>query len=441
MKRLLCLLVASACGSTAPEPAPPVAPEPIAVAPKKPEKKREPLEQEHAKPLLSIDWEHVPLATDADANAVWKQIAPTGEDWQLKLDEVPVAQGRALGIALLHGGNFACTKPAATTQCAALVLDVEDPTSAATMDDPCLRRMLAMWSIGQLEDADVPGVMDSLRAIVQIPPPESQLVAAAIDAIPEADLDHRLELIALAYKAGQKDVANAQLGVLDDGHLVSAATKFHIDGALEILSANGYRAVFLAAVVDEQLPGKVRADAIGELMAEDDKLQNDAKMALVKAAKSQDCQAAAAAARALASRGDKRFIPSPARGSSPQAALHQVCVLAAYERMLGPDEASIAPTFVPPKGLEQSVVAYDPYSDTDADGDGDPHTSRKTELIPRAEVTLPEVDDMVRSFRSCSGTICASADRDFQFTFKAVNGALLLSRIDLVDRLPCPVSR
>ena len=116
-------------------------------------------------------------------------------------------------------------------------------------------------------------------------------------------------------------------------------------------------------------------------------------------------------------------------------------MLAAYERLLDPDESSLAPAFVPPKGLEQSVVTYDPYSDTDTDGDGDPHTSRKTELIPRAAVTLPEVDDMLRSFRSCSGTICASVDRDFQFTFKPVNGALLLSRIDLVDRPPCPVSR
>ncbi|HEY4057323.1 MAG TPA: hypothetical protein VGM39_11980, partial [Kofleriaceae bacterium] len=201
MKRLvspLWLLAASACGSAAPTPAPPVAPEPIAQKPEKVEAKREPLEHEHPAPLLSIDWDHIPLATDADANAVWKLIAPTGSDWLLKLDEVPVAQSRPLAIALLHGGNFACMRPAATTACAPLVLDVDDSKPTATMDDPCLRRMLALWSIGQLEDSDIPAVMDSLRAIVQIPPPESQLVAAAIDAIPEADLDHRLELVAAA---------------------------------------------------------------------------------------------------------------------------------------------------------------------------------------------------------------------------------------------------
>jgi len=64
------------------------------------------LESRPVTKLLSIDWETIPLATEADALAVWKTIAPTGADWEAKLDEIPVPKARPLAIALLHGGSF-----------------------------------------------------------------------------------------------------------------------------------------------------------------------------------------------------------------------------------------------------------------------------------------------------------------------------------------------
>lgn len=398
----------------------------------------EELEHERDAPLLAIDWATTPLATDADIAAVWKTIAPTGDDWRAKLDEIPVAQGRVLGAWFLKQGNVICAKPPSKADCAPLVLDVEPPKPTADASDPCLRRMLAMWSIGQLEDADVPAVMDALRAIAVIPPPESELVASALEVIPETDHDARLDLIDRAYRAGQRDVANGQLGELDEAHVITAATKFHIDGAMEILSAQGHRAVFLGAITDEKMQAKARTEAIDELLGVDATLPADTKTALVTAAKSKDCVVAAHAARALVQRGDKRFVPARPRTSSPAVMMRALCVLAAYERLQGNDEPSLLQQFVPPKGLERVSIAYDALADVDTDGDGDPHTVREVTLVPREDVLVPEVDDMVRAFRKCEGTACVSHDRDYRFGFKAIGGQLYLAKLEISERPPCP---
>lgn len=425
----------AACGP-APRPAPP-APGPSA-APKVTKAPEPARETPPAAPLLAIDWATVPLATEADANAVWKQIAVTGDDWEAKLDEIPVANAGPLAIALLHGGNFTCVPPRPPRDCAPLVLDVESPAPTATMADPCLRRLLALWSLGALEDDDVPQVMDALRAIAAIPPPESQLVAAAIEAVPEADHDRRLELLGIAFQAGQRDLANGRVGTLDEAHLIAAVQKHHIDGALDVLSAESQRPVFLSAITDEALAPKARADAITELVATDQKLGKDVTAALATAARSKDCFVAATAARALALRGDRRFVPRRPRGSSVEALMRQLCLVASYERLQGNDEDSLLPGFVPSKGLEHVMVTFDALAEIDTDGDGDPRTERTVNLIPRAEIVVPEVDDMIRAFRHCKGTTCSSDDRDFRFRLTAAGGELWLTSIEILERPPCP---
>lgn len=390
--------------------------------------------------LLSIEWTTVPLATETDALAVWKTIAPTGADWEAKLDEIPVANARPLAIALLRGGNVTCM-PAQqpVMECAPLVLDVPSPPDSATLTDPCLRRLLALWSIAALEPEDVPQVADALRAIAAIPPPESQLVAAAIQAIPETDQERRLEILAIAHRAGQRDLANGMLGAFDETHLAEAVTKHKIDGALEVLSAEGHRAVYLRAVIDEALPAKTRTSAIIDLAAATtDPKTPDLRTALVSAAKSKDCEVAAIAARVLADRGDKRFIPSRPRTSRPDAMLRGLCVLASYERLQANDEPSLLTTYVPAKGLEQVKIAFDALAEIDTDGDGDPRTERTTVQVSRTELVVPEIDDLVRAFRRCTGTTCTSGDREFTFGFSPGAGGLVLTRLVIAERPPCP---
>lgn len=391
--------------------------------------------------LLSIDWSATPLATDADALAVWAKIAPTGADWEEKLDEVPAHVVRPLAVAMLRAGGFTCAAPPApASECTVPRHDVPEPAPAADLADPCLRRLLALWSVAQLEGPDLPKVADALRAIAAIPPPESQLVAAALDAIPSRDQAQLLSLIVIASAAGQRDVTDGAVGRLDEAHLIEAATRFHVPGALEVLSAEGHRATYLAAVTDEALPAASRTRALADLLATgaaDAKLAPDLSAALVKATASKDCAVAAAAARALEERGDRRFVPTRPRTRSPEAMMRALCVLASYEP-LRPDGPSLLASYVPPKGLERVLVEYDALSETDEDGDGDPHTRRSIDLIPRAELALPEGEDLSRAMQRCTGTVCKSADREFRFSFKSTNAELLLSRLEIVERPPCP---
>jgi hypothetical protein len=431
----LAIACLAACGGTPREPIakPVVAP---VVAPDAGGHLQDP-DLNHALPkkLLAIDWDK-----DVDPLAVWQQIAPTGADWEAKLEEIPADHPIAhkLALALLREGNFTCAKPPSPADCGRPAIDVDPPADTATLADPCLRRMLALWSIAQLEDDDIPQIKDALRAIVAIPPPESQLVSAALKAVPENDVATRMELIEIAWKAGQHDIVNGALSGLDVPQLIDAASKLHVDGALEILSAEANRDVYLHAVTDELMTPTARAQAIVDLVATDpDKLAPDVKAALVAAMKSPSCPVVAAAARALDQHGEHKYLPRRPHTSKPDAMVRGICVLASYEQLQKSDEASLLPTFLPAKGLELAKVVYDPYNETDADGDGDPHTVRSIDLVPRDQAVLPEIEELTRALHNCKGTICRSAEHEFRFTFKALGGELVLSRLEVVDRPPC----
>lgn len=437
---LACLV---ACGGAPHEPAAPVtepAPAP-APAPAINHLNDPDLNPPPPRKLLSIDWASVHLASDADALALWQQIAPTGEDWEAKLDEIPGRSPvrRQLAIALLHEGNFTCTPPPAAP-CAQAPVDVPAPADAATLADPCLRRLLAMWAVDELDVTDLPAVHDALRAIAAIPPPESQLVAAAIRAIPEDDQDDRYELLALAWKAGQHELVDGLLSTLDDAHVLEAATQLHVDGAYDRLAAADHRDAFLAAVTDEQLAPAARSSAMDELAAPQDALAPDLRAALVKAGKSPDCSVAAAAARTLDLHGDHALVPKLPRTRSPKVMMRSLCVLASFEQLQRTDEASYLPGYIPSKGLELATVTYDPYSDSDPDGDGDVHTEHQVTLIPQDQVVLPEIDDLVRAMTHCTGQVCTSDERAFRFTFQPWAGGLLLSRIEVTELPPCGTS-
>ncbi len=427
----------AACGSAAPIVAPP-GPGSAATAGSAVARPPDPdLESTPAEKLLRIDWATVPIATDADALALWLQIAPTGADWDRKLDELPAAPplGRALAKQLLRAGNVSCQAPPPLVRsCVTQLVDIPEPAPTATFDDPCLRRVLALWAFSQLEAADLPEVHDALRALAALPPPESELVAAAIGALPEGDQDGRLELIGIAAAAGQLEIANRVVGSLDEAHLILGVTRLHLAGALEILSAAGDRATYLTAITDEKLPAAARTQAITELVGATDTLAPDARAALVTAAASPECAVAARAAKALADRGEGRFVPRRPAGHTDAQLMRSLCVLASFERLQGADEASLLPGFLPAKGLERDTVTFDPSPTAD-----DSHLVHAVDLVPRAEAVLPDLEDLVRALRHCVGTSCSSAERDYRFTWKRIGpgGQPLLTRMERQDRPPC----
>lgn len=430
---LLVIACLAACGGTPREVEPPAPAKPQLVVEKGGRLESDPdLNRRPAKKLLAIDWSKVVITSEADSLALWKQIAPTGDDYSERLEEIPSDGEIAtqLAIALLHEGKLACTPP--PHKCGAPV-DVPDPAPTATLDDPCLRRLVALWALGQIDDDDVNFVRDSLLAIAKLPPPESQLIAAAINVVPQTEQDLLLQLLATAYAAGHRELVNGMLDSLDEAHLVTALQTHHIDGALDMLTVEHHRTAYLSAIRNEKLTPGARSNALRELAASEDKLAKDTRAAIVAATRSPLCPVAATAARVLVERGEKKFGPSRPRPATPAAMIRALCVLASYEQLQSADEPSYLLGYVPARGLEQVIVTYDEYSDTDDDGDGDPKTTRQAVIVPRTDVVLPEVEDMTRAFASCTGTVCRSQDREFRFTFKGDQ----LTRLEVVERPPC----
>jgi hypothetical protein len=431
---LLCLL---GCGASTQAPARPSAAPPAApvavVAPIRPDPD---LHRPPPRRLLDIDWTKVTLTDDAAAIALWRRIAPTGADWDDKLQEVPAAAARPLALALLRGGNFTCTLPP-TGPCARPLHEVERPSEAAGFDDPCLRRMLALWSLDWIDVSDLPSIKQALLGIAAIPPPESQLLDAAIEVIPSDDHDTRLELLAVAARAGQHEIVDAAVHRLGESHLITAARVHHIAGAFDALAAASHRAVFLGALTDEALAPRSRTAAIIELVEVDGTLAPDLLTALLAAARSKDCTVAATAARVLEQHGNRRFVPARPRTRDVGQLMRAMCVLASYETLQRSDEDSLLASYLPAHGLQRVTITYDPLSEVDSDGDGDPHTTQVAELLPPGDAVLPQIEDLVKAMRQCTGAICVSDDHEYRFVWTRGRGAMMLSRIEIADRPPC----
>ncbi|HET9990396.1 MAG TPA: hypothetical protein VFQ65_17815, partial [Kofleriaceae bacterium] len=335
----------------------------------------------------------------------------------------------ALALELLREGNFACV--AAPHPCHAPI-ELAELRPDATLADPCLRRRLALWSLDQLDKDDAAPLRDVLKQLAALAPPESELVVDAIE-LGASDQTLAYELIAIAWQAGQRDLVNHLMSSLDEAHLIDAATKLHVDGAFEVLTASTQRAVFLGALADEKLDWKTRAQAMAELVGDDDKLAPDLDKALIAATKSPSCETAAAAAHVLDRHRDHAYVPFKPLTTQPDKLIHGLCVTAAYEQQARSDERPPFPTYVPARGLELVTVTYDPYSDVDTDGDGDPHTNRTTELVERAHVELPDLPDFLGALRHCVKGTCSSDDHDFKLVWK--NGEL--TRLEVIEKPPC----
>ncbi len=405
----------------------------MAVAPAPPDAGGHLKELEHrSTKFLSIDWTTAKYGTPAEAAALWQQIAPTGDDWSLKLDEVPDGPiAEALATELLAEGNLTC--PALPT-CGSAPPQMPELPLTATLTDPCLRRQLALWSFEQLElDAgQLAAIAPALRPIAAMPAPESELVAASFR-LAEPDKALEAELMELAWNAGQHALVNGSMDLLDETHVIDAATRVHIDGALDALTAKTHRKIFLAAVGDEKLQPATREQAMIELAGDEDKLSPDVQTAIIGATRSPNCDAAAAAIRMLEKHGNASYVPKKPHGTKPEAILRSLCVLAAYERDAPPNAASALPNYLPKKGLELMRVDYDALGETDPDGDGDVHTSHTNDLVDRASASFPENAAFAQALQHCTQLTCSTGDLDFKLTIKEG----LLTRVEIVERPPC----
>ncbi len=421
------LALALVSGCTRPAPAAPVVPAaaaPVeAVAPPPVVKQEGPA----PRPLLSIEWGRVTLETDADAMALWREIAPTGGDWLLRLGELPDDDGlrKKLAMAFLRAGDVAC-RPAGASTCEPGGLG-EELAETATLDDPCLRRELAMWSLDQLDDTDAAAIEAPLMALASLPPPEHELVSAAFDVVPVGADALLVRMVEAAYRAGQGDIADESLHWLPKDALLKLATTWHADGAYRSLDPGEARKAFLAAITDGKLKAATSLGALDELLALDaPKMKKDLRAALVAATRDARCEVAAAAARALVTSGETRFAPKPVTGTQAQV-IRSLCVMAAYvQEDIGDDPA--LKTFVSKKGLQ----VYD-HSEITAD----PDLPTGGELILPADlVTLPFLEELAEALERCTGTTCRTKGLRFELGFEPDRTLRRIERF--ADRAACP---
>jgi hypothetical protein len=374
------------------------------------------------KPLLSIDWSKVTITSDADALAVWEHIAPTGADWALRLGELPDNDDlqSLLALALLRSGNFAChPQPGCPAE---LILEASDE---ATLADPCLRRELALWALGRLDDDDAYAIERELISLVSLPPPEEELVREAFDLVPVGADDLLMRMIEAARAAGQGEIADESLSWLPPPLLLKVATHLHSDGAVRALDPAEHRPAFVAAITDAKLKPATSIAAMDELLREDtEHLRKDLRSAMLTALKDPRCEVAAAAARNLANAGEPRFVPRPAPASVP-AALRALCVMAYYvQEDVGADLG--LRRFISRRGLQ----VYD-HAEITAEP-GEP----AGELIMPAElITLPFLEELAEALGSCTGTTCRGDGLRFELGFDPDR---TLRRIDrFADPSPC----
>jgi hypothetical protein len=420
--RAIVLVGLIACGAAPVAPVTSSTPKPVATdAAHQPDPD---LERVPVPKLLAIDWDKLALGSDADALALWKQIDPHGSDWQEKLYEVPAGPvSQALAMALLRQGNFTCVHSVPVASCPKrTVAELDTPIDTAGLGDPCLRRSLALWAFDQLNQSDLEQLRPALDAIVAIPPPESDLVEDALRGDHDnPDQNERVELLVRAWNAGQRDVAGATLGDFDEQHLVELVRKDHVDAALDILSIQDQRAVFLAAMTDPKLEPKTRMQAIADLLdAQQTEPGSDGRAALLAAAKSTSCEVAAAAAHALVK---YHILGAP----KPPATMRTLCVVASYERLQQENESSPLAELIPARGLELVRMTNDPDAGSDA---------RSIDLIPSYAAVFPESDDIVRAFEHCKTTTCVSDEHEFHFTIRGG----LLTRLEIDERPECAPS-
>jgi hypothetical protein len=218
--------------------------------------------------LLALDWKALRMETQADALAVWAQIAPTGADWRLKLAEIPSddKMRTLLAQALLNGGNFACPVLTAADHCGvATPVDFFEMADNAGFADPCLRRELAFWSLAQLNDTDATSVEDGLLDIAKLPAPEQELISAGFDLLP---VDVEGDRLALLMIEQLPDASSRELKVptLSVAAAEIALTKLRYEPAAEVLNPAQHESALLQAVHDSKISSQRRFLIAKELL-------------------------------------------------------------------------------------------------------------------------------------------------------------------------------
>jgi hypothetical protein len=267
-----------------------------------------------------------PPRTEAEALALWQQLAPSGESYEDRLAAIPEDEAvrRPMAVALLKQGNFACEAVVQYEGCGEESLELAPIEPTAGLDEPCLRRRLALWALGVITADDARTLTDALVGLVELPEPEDELRTQAFAVA--ADDRQRLVLLAAAKGKGWHELAEAEAGKLTTiPARIEALRALHIDAAATGLDPVAHRDVLLEALVDVALASETRSTIMSQLAGDEDEAVT---RALVEVAGDDDCGLAMEAAELLASRGDGSHLPVRPASADTGEHLWALCMLA-----------------------------------------------------------------------------------------------------------------
>jgi len=350
-----------------------------------------------------------------NAARMWRALAPTGANYQERLAMLPDDDElrRSMAHAMLRQGDFACNAFVEEYGCGDPydVLEPLDP--AATLEDPCLRRYLALWSLEQLEPDDVVALSEVMVELASMASPEYELPEAAF--LRATDDAMRLRMLAVAEASNAESWA-PQLETNEAR--IRALTDLHIESVASTLDVAGHEDVLRSALVDPALGAYTRG-ALLDGFATDDDVRTT--RALNELTGDDDCALAMSAATMLAERGDRSHLPTRPRSQNPEAHLRVLCMLNADGAA-----ADTWPQWIAAGGYDSTTVAaYGSYDET-TDAYTPPEAT--TERVLREDA----FDERAAATSwTCDGLTCRADQgwRTVSITFDPADDSLVIAEI------------
>ena len=329
-------------------------------------------------------------ASSAAALALWKKLAPTGADYHQKLASIPAdpAVRRPMALALLSGGDFACTRTVQYSECGEDRLEWADLDPAATFEDPCLRRRLALWALPELDAAEVATLADTILGFLEMEEPEAELQPAALAALARGPEALRLRAYSVAMARGMEEKIDVT-GLSEEG-LVLAARHLGIDAAALALD-RGRHLEHLAALLNDD--AAMREETRGEILERLSEVQGViATEAIRKRAATGPCGLAMDAALALERRGDGSFLPRRWPHEDEDAARFALC-LSMHDTDEGRARALLE-SFVGPEGVRVTRTERSEWAHMDRDPDAGP-LEEEPDAGAEVVTSLDEIAELV----------------------------------------------
>jgi hypothetical protein len=312
-----------------------------------------------------------PATEPADVLAEWRELAPTFARWDLVSAMIPQGDRPRMARAILVAGGFDCPARDLPPPGCAAPARVGLPAPLAGIDDPCMRRVIALWALDVLEPEQLAQVGDALASIAKLPEAEDQL-------------DERL-LARLWAESPRRARAVARAA-----HRIAPTLPVDIDWVRDRDWLAGV-AGDATASLEERI---VAIDALSKAAPPAHILPRDVRATLIALTTHRSCRLAMHAVAALASHGEPRFLPVRPRNGSVADTARALCMAAVNDAPISAMQQLAmhelyAQAMPPPPGAFVAIGRH---------GNAEPPLDRTRPLVP--------VHQHGRVLEHCTNTTC-----------------------------------